>query len=244
EFINKINIEKEITTLQRLGIEDGAILVFRIMNTLLKKGAAADLTLSQIARIALRPNRKDPSRLETVVITAMASFYLFQNSFPAPTINRTKTKKSSSGNNSEPQTAKSSSDNNAKRPTSRSVATPGPMKLPENLEGEEEITKNKMANLKSTHFKLKNEGKRARRACSSMDLRYWKNCNNCFATLRALFVPRQREWRMSSEVDIPEKFGERLWLSRCAQLSNDFDFLGRIESLLDLVVKAERKKKF
>jgi hypothetical protein len=63
-YIRHINVEEDAALLANLGIRDECIRTMKISSTLLKKGAAAGLTLYDIGNIASRTNIDQPSALE------------------------------------------------------------------------------------------------------------------------------------------------------------------------------------
>jgi len=63
-YIEEIDIEEDAQTLENLGIRPECIRTMRISTTLLKKGAAAGLSLYQIGNMAARTVLEEPSQLE------------------------------------------------------------------------------------------------------------------------------------------------------------------------------------
>jgi len=63
-YIRHINVEEDAVLLEKLGIRSDCIRTMKISSTLLKKGAAAGLTLYDIASIASRTDIDQPSILE------------------------------------------------------------------------------------------------------------------------------------------------------------------------------------
>jgi len=66
-YIEGIDVEKDVATLRSLGLQEDAIRTMVISTTLLKKGAAAGLTLFQLGTIVSRDDLEEPSMLETMV---------------------------------------------------------------------------------------------------------------------------------------------------------------------------------
>jgi hypothetical protein len=66
-FIERIDIEEDAATLRELGFTEEAIRTMVLSTTVLKKGAAAGLTLLQIASIVSREKLESPSVLERIV---------------------------------------------------------------------------------------------------------------------------------------------------------------------------------
>jgi len=67
EYIDRIDVEADIKTLREIGISEESIRTMIISTTLLKKGAAANLTLYEIASMVCRPDLDTPSLLESMV---------------------------------------------------------------------------------------------------------------------------------------------------------------------------------
>jgi len=73
EYIENLNVEEEIVLLREKfanTIRDEHFKILRIMNMLLKKGVAADLTFYQIGMMVCRSNIKVPSTLEVMCMKA------------------------------------------------------------------------------------------------------------------------------------------------------------------------------
>jgi len=67
EYIDRIDVEADVKTLREIGISEESIRTMIISTTLLKKGAAANLTLYEIASMVCRSDLDTPSLLETMV---------------------------------------------------------------------------------------------------------------------------------------------------------------------------------
>jgi len=67
EYINSIDVEADAKTLREIGIREESIRTMIISTTLLKKGAAANLTLYEIASMVCRADLDKPSLLESMV---------------------------------------------------------------------------------------------------------------------------------------------------------------------------------
>jgi len=67
EYIDRIDVEADVKTLRESGISEESIRTMIISTTLLKKGAAANLTLYEIASMVCRSDLDTPSLLETMV---------------------------------------------------------------------------------------------------------------------------------------------------------------------------------
>jgi len=64
--ISRIDVDSNESMLRELGLQDEYLKTMRISTTLLKKGAASDLTLHQIAEMVCRPSISQPSKLEQI----------------------------------------------------------------------------------------------------------------------------------------------------------------------------------
>jgi len=69
--ISRIDVDHNESLLRELGLQDEYLKTMRITTTLLKKGAASDLTLNQIAEMVCRPSMAQSSRLEQIYEEAM-----------------------------------------------------------------------------------------------------------------------------------------------------------------------------
>jgi len=70
KYIQNIDIEEDVRTLRELGLSSDSIKTMVISSTLLKKGAAAGLTLFDVASIVCRQDLDQPSALEQMMDTA------------------------------------------------------------------------------------------------------------------------------------------------------------------------------
>jgi len=64
--ISRIDVDNNESLLRELGLQDEYLKTMRISTTLLKKGAANDLTLYQISKMVCRPSISQPSMLEEI----------------------------------------------------------------------------------------------------------------------------------------------------------------------------------
>jgi len=71
DYIDHLDIEHDVQLLRSLGIREECIQTMVISSTLLKKGAAAGLTLFQIATLASRTDLLEPSPLERMIESAL-----------------------------------------------------------------------------------------------------------------------------------------------------------------------------
>jgi len=84
EYIANLDIESDTKTLRKLGMQAECIGNFRMATILLKKAAAAGLTLFEIANLVCRNENDDPSALEVLYEDAMdASISRFWPEFEA-----------------------------------------------------------------------------------------------------------------------------------------------------------------
>jgi len=92
-FIDRIDIERDVSRLRKLGIREECLTTMKITGSLLKRAASSGLSLYEIASVVARAKPDEPSELEKLVAKVKATFQMKSDEFLTALLCRLKNSK-------------------------------------------------------------------------------------------------------------------------------------------------------
>lgn len=237
DYINAIDIEKDVASIKSLGIEEEAVFVFRVVNTLLKKAAKAGLGLHQIAKIILRSDKDKPSKLETIILSTL---YLTFNKMlrPPPPKAKNPTKKEIAATVNKPKVTSSKSVPCGNvHAVKFEVVSRDCWKNSREKDGKL-LGGGRSENIGENFMFSKTVKSKSMRSRSHADLvRLEKmRSENSFMYAKELVFPKKIVWQQKSSLEVPESYAEKMWKSQYIEISCSKMFRMELEEMMDYAI--------